>query len=159
MSRRLPSALALLGALLLATTGTLDLLHAVLLPSVALVIWHAWRAVDDGTQATWPDPPTEQRHGARHDVTDLGWAAFTRDGRVSARITRRVHAIAQHRLAPHGIDLTDPRHRDDAAALLGPDVVDQIRSRQPPTPRTLHRWLDAIETVPPAAQRTGRPPA
>ncbi|MCK0115423.1 hypothetical protein MWU57_00100 [Isoptericola sp. S6320L] len=157
--RHLPTAVALLTALALAATGTLDPLHALLLPCAGLVVWHAWRTIDDGAEAAWPAPPAERRHGARHDVTDLGWAAFTRDGRVSARITRRVHAIAQHRLAPHGIDLTDPHHRDAAATILGTDVVDQLRSRRPPTPRTLHRWLDAVERIPPDPPRTGRPSA
>lgn len=159
MTRHLPWAVALLTALLFAVTGTLDPVHALLLPTGALAVWHAWTTLDDGAESAWPAPPTEQRHGARHDVTDLGWAALTRDGHVSARITRRVTALAQHRLAPHGIDLTDPRHHDDAAALLGADVLDQIRSRRPPTPRSLHRWLDAIERIPTDARRTGRPPA
>ncbi|WP_277210350.1 hypothetical protein [Isoptericola croceus] len=159
MTRHLPTVVALLAAVLLATTGTLDPVHALLLPGGALTAWHTWQALDRGAESPWPDPPTERRHGARHDVTDLGWAALTRDGRVSARVTRRVSAIAGHRLAHHGIDLADPRHRDAAAALLGPDVVDQIRSRRPPIPRTLHHWLDALERIPPDAPRPGRPPA
>lgn len=157
--RHLPAAAALLIALLLTATGTLDPVHALLLPGGALAAWHAWQALDGGTESRWPEPPTERRHGARHDVTDLGWAALTRDGHVSARVTRRVFAIAGHRLAPHGIDLADPEHRDAAAALLDPHVVDQLRSRRPPTPRTLHRWLDALERIPPDAPHPGRPPA
>ncbi|GAA1985551.1 hypothetical protein GCM10009718_23620 [Isoptericola halotolerans] len=156
--RHVPAALALLTATLLATTGTLDTVHALTLPAGALVMWHAWHALGTGTESGWAPAPSEQRHGARHDVTDLGWAALTRDGRVSARVTRRVTAIAAHRLAPHGIDLADPTHRDAAAALLGPDVIDQIRSRRPPTPRTLHRWLDALERIPPTPTRPGRHP-
>lgn len=158
MTRRLPWALALLSALLLTVTGTLDPVHALLLPAGTLVAWHAWRAHDEPAPSGWPPPPTARRHGARLDVTDLGWAALTRDGRVSARVTRRVTALAAHRLAPHGIDLADPAHHHAAAALLGHDVVDQIRSRRAPTPRALHHWLDALDRIPPAPTRPGRHP-
>ncbi|PFG43188.1 hypothetical protein ATJ88_1872 [Isoptericola jiangsuensis] len=149
MRRHLPWTLATLTALLLATTRTLDPTHALLLPLTALTATHLWRHLDDGDQATWPAPPDETRHGARHDLSDLGWAAFTRDGRVSARVTRRVHAIATHRLAHHGIDLDDPTHHPRAARLLGPDVLAGLTSRRPPTPRTLHHWLDALDDLTP----------
>jgi hypothetical protein len=148
MRRHLPWILALTAAALLTLTRTLDPAHALLLPAAALTLHHLWRALDDGDQATWPEPPDETRHGARHDLSDLGWAAFTRDGRVSARVTRRVHAVATHRLAPHGIHLDDPTHHAAAAHLLGTDVVTGLTSRRPPTPRTLHHWLDALDHLP-----------
>ncbi|WP_418276864.1 hypothetical protein ACNHYB_02855 [Isoptericola jiangsuensis] len=155
--RHLPAALTLLVALALAATDAVDPVHALTLAAALLACRHAWKALDDGRQARWPAPPAEQRHGAREDVTDLGWAAFTRDGRVSTRVTRRVHALATHRLAAHGVHLDDPTHHHAAAQLLGADVLDGIRSRRPPTARTLHHWLDAIDHLTPDTQRTGRP--
>ncbi|GAA4726919.1 hypothetical protein GCM10023216_17120 [Isoptericola chiayiensis] len=146
--RHLPWILATGAALLLAATRTLDPAHALLLPAALLATWYAWRALDHGDEARWPQPPDQTRDGARHDVSDLGWAAFTRDGRVAARVTRRVHALATHRLAQHGIDLDDPTHHAAAAHLLGDDVLTGIRSRRPPTPRTLHHWLDTLDRLP-----------
>lgn len=154
MRRHLPWTLALAATVLLATTRTLDPTHAVLLPAAALALHHLWQALDDGAQADWPAPPDERRHGARHDLSDLGWAAFTRDGRVSARITHRVHHLATRRLAQHGIDLHDPTQHPAAAHLLGTDVLTGLTSRRPPTPRTLHHWLDALDNLP---APTGRP--
>ncbi|WP_407317855.1 hypothetical protein UQW22_14800 [Isoptericola halotolerans] len=136
--QHLPLALGVPTALLLAVTGTLDPVHALLLPTSALVAWHAWRSLDEPAPSAWPPPPTDEHHGARRDVTDLGWAALTRDGHVSARDTRRVTRLAADRLAPHGIDLADRAHHTAVATFLGPDVADQIRSRRPPAPRALH---------------------
>ncbi|MEG3613646.1 hypothetical protein [Isoptericola haloaureus] len=158
MTRRLlPGALALTTALLLALSGTVDPVHALLLPAGLLALWHAWTSLDDGDHAEWPQPPTEERHGARRDVSDLGWAAFTRDGRVSPRVTRRVQALAARRLAAHGVDLTDPDQRPDAARLLGPDTLAGLTSDTPPTARTLHQWLDALDRLTTDAPPPGRP--
>jgi hypothetical protein len=157
MTRHLPWLVTLGAALLLAVTRVLDVGHAVLLPAALLACWYAWKAVDDGVQARWPAPPEESRHGGRADISELGWAAFTRDGRVSARITHRVRALASRRLAAHGVDLDDPGQHRAAARLLGDDVVTGLVDRSPPTARTLHRWLDAIDSLTPEPQRTGRP--
>ncbi|WP_402465469.1 hypothetical protein [Isoptericola aurantiacus] len=145
--RHLPVAITLLVALLLATTGTLDPVHALALPAAALATWYAWAALDHGEHPDWPTAPDEQRDGARRDVSDLGWAAFTRDGRVSPRVTRRVATLAAARLAHHGIDPDDPAQHARAAEILGADVLDGLRSTHPPTPRTLHHWLDALDRL------------
>ncbi|NNU26271.1 hypothetical protein [Isoptericola sediminis] len=158
MTRRyLPTALAVAAALLLALSDTLDPVHAVLLPAALLALRQAWAALDDGDHADWPPPPTEERHGARRDVSDLAWAAFTRNGRVSPRVTRRVRELAAHRLRARGIDPHDPDRYDDAAALLGADTLAGLLSPEPPTARTLHRWLDDLDRLTTDAPPSGRP--
>jgi hypothetical protein len=164
--------LALAGAVALSATGVLDPVHAFLLAAVSAVVVLVWRRLDDGTEEPWPDPPQEARAGARHDVSELGWATFTRSGEVSERVLRRVRALAAARLARHGLDLADTAHRADVERLLGADVAAGLASRRGPNARTLEHWLDAIErlgppdartpgssSAPPApAPPTGRPP-
>ncbi|AEG44293.1 hypothetical protein [Isoptericola variabilis] len=149
-------------ALVVALLGWLDPVHAVLLAAVVLVVTAVWRRADAGVEDPWPAPPEEQRPGARHDVSELGWATFTRSGEVSERVLRRVRALAAARLARHGVDLADPAQASDVERLLGEDVARGLASRRAPTARVLDHWLGALERLgpdgPPRADRPSPPP-
>lgn len=150
-----PAGLALAAALGVALAGWLDPVHAVLLATVATVVVLVWRRLDDGAEEPWPDPPEETRPGARHDVSELGWAAFTRSGEVSQRVVRRVRALAVARLARHGVDATDPAQAADVERLLGPDVAAGLASGRAPTARVLDGWLAAVERIGPETTTPG----
>lgn len=154
-----PAGVASAAALGVALPGWLDPVHAVLLATVATVVVSAWRRLDGGVEEPWPDLPGVTRPGARHDVSELGWATFTRSGEVSQRVVRRVRALAVARLARHGVDAADPARAADVERLLGPDVAAGLASGRAPDARVLDRWLAAVErlgpdtTAPPAARR------
>ncbi len=142
------TAVAGLAAAGLAYWNVLDPWHAVAAAAVASAISILWSA----TEATIPDPewphlPIEARAGGRHDVSDLGWSVFGRDGRVTDRVVRRIRALAADRLRAHGVDPSDPAAEPDAERLLGARVLRQLKSRQPPTARTVQTWLDAIDRL------------
>lgn len=144
-------AAALAAALVVSVAGWLDPVHAFLLAAVAVAVTLVWRRLDDGSEGPWPVPPEESRPGARHDVSELGWATFTRSGEVSERVLRRVRAVAASRLARHGLDAADPMHAADVDRLLGADVAAGLASGRAPTARVLGHWLDALERIGPDA--------
>jgi hypothetical protein len=150
------AALALAGALALALTGTLDAVHALLLAAVVVVTFAAWRTFDGGHEEKWPDLPEERRAGARQDVSELGWATFTRDGTVSPRVVRRVRALAVARLAALSVDADDDSQRGEVERLLGREVVAGLANPTAPTARHLTTWLDAIERLAPDDGRQHR---
>lgn len=148
---------ALAACAVLTLTGVLDLLHAALLVVAVTAAVLLWRRLDDGAEAAWPDLPQDRREGARNDVSELGWATFTRSGAVGERVLRRVRALAAARLADRGVDLAAPGGTDAAARLLGADVVDGLASGRPVGRVEVHRWLDAIDALPASAEP--RPPS
>ncbi|MCL1870662.1 MAG: hypothetical protein FWF90_09660 [Promicromonosporaceae bacterium] len=109
----------------------------------------------------WPGAPREDRPGGRSGVSELGWAAFTRDGMTTEHVLRRVRALAVHRLALHGVvwdgarsdDLAhwgrDGRdsaaHREHAEALLGRDVVAGLTSAHQASPHMLEIWFRSLD--------------
>ena len=137
----------------LAATGlviwqVVDLWHATAAATLATATSILWSATEHATSdPEWPRNPVEARAGGRHDVSDLGWSVFGRDGHVTDRVVRRIRALAADRLRAHGIDPTDPAAEPAAERLLGARVLQQLKSRQPPTARTVKTWLDAIERL------------
>jgi hypothetical protein len=110
-----------------------------------------WSATDAGTgDPEWPHRAAELRAGGRHDVSELGWSVFGRDGHVTERVVRRIRALAADRLRAHGVDPSDPATTPEAERLLGATVLRQLTSGRPPTARTVQTWLDAIERLGPA---------
>ncbi|MFC7878439.1 hypothetical protein [Isoptericola sp. NPDC057391] len=150
---------ALAACAALTLTGVLDLLHAALLVVVVATAIALWRRLDDGDEAPWPDVSRDRRDGARNDVSELGWATFTRSGAVGDRVLGRVRDLAAARLAEQGVDLAAPDGPEAAARLLGPDVVDGLVGRRPVSRVEVHRWLDAIDTVPAAPPQSGPSPS
>lgn len=156
------TALATLAAAGLLFWNVLDVPHAVAVVALACTLSVLWAATNTpADDPEWPRTHHEARAGGRHDVSDLGWSVFGRDGFVTDRVVRRIRALAADRLRAHGVDPADPAARPDAERLLGPDVLRQLTSGQPPTARTVQTWLDAIEhlgaapsTAPPAAPTT-----
>ncbi|HWV77913.1 MAG TPA: hypothetical protein VN027_11455 [Isoptericola sp.] len=140
----------------LTLTGVLDPLHAALLVVVVATAVALWRRLDEGEEALWPDVVHDRREGARNDVSELGWATFTRSGAVGDRVLRRVRDLAAARLAERDVDLAAPGGPDAAARLLGHDVVDGLVARRPVSRTEVHRWLDALDTLP-AASSTAAP--
>ena len=128
--------------------NVVDPWHAVATAAVATAISILWSATDATTpDPEWPHLPIEARAGGRHDVSDLGWSVFGRDGHVTDRVVRRIRALAADRLRAHGVDPSDPAAEPDAERLLGARVLRQLKSRQPPTARTVQTWLDAIDRL------------
>ncbi len=148
-----PTVLVLLGA------TTLPALGAPVAPVLALagallstvVLWAALPAAED---AHWPALPARSRDGARRDVTELGWAILSRDGRVSPRAAHRVRALAARRLAERGTRFGEPA----AEHLLGPSTARGMQAlveqRRPPTPRELEAWLTVLERLAPPRPAT-----
>ncbi len=136
----------------LAFWQVVDVWHAAAATAVTLAVTALWsRAGTVVEDPEWPRTVTEARAGGRHDVSDLSWSTFGRDGRVTDRVVRRVRALATDRLRAHGVDPADPASLPDVERLLGADVVRQLASREAPTARTLQTGLDAIERLGPAA--------
>jgi hypothetical protein len=132
----------------LAYWNVVDPAHAFAATALACALGILWSATDATTDdPEWPRPPVAARAGGRHDVSDLGWSVFGRDGYVTDRIVRRIRALAADRLRVHGVDPADPAAEPDAERLLGARVLRQLKSRQPPTARTVQTWLDAIERL------------
>ncbi|MFI8523703.1 hypothetical protein ACIGB8_04635 [Promicromonospora sukumoe] len=136
----------------LAFWQVVDVWHAAAATAVTLAVATLWSRTGTVVEdPEWPRTVTEARAGGRHDVSDLSWSTFGRDGRVTDRVVRRVRALATDRLRAHGVDPSDPASLPDVEHLLGADVVRQLASRQSPTARTLQTWLDAIERLGPGA--------
>lgn len=126
----------------------IDPWHAAAATAVTLALAALWsRTGDADADPEWPHVVTEARAGGRHDVSDLSWSTFTRDGRVTERVVRRVRALAADRVRAHGVDPSDPAATEDVERLLGARVVRGLSSRHAPTARTLQSWLDAIERL------------
>ena len=136
--------------------NVLDLPHAAAVVALACTISVLWAATDASTSdPEWPPTSLEARAGGRHDLSELGWSVFGRDGFVTDRVVRRIRALAADRLRAHGVDPADPTARPDAERLLGTDVLRQLTSGQPPTAHTVQTWLDAIERLGPAPSTAG----
>lgn len=128
-----------------------DVWHAVATVALACATSILWAATDATTgDPEWPRTVVGIRAGGRHDVSDLGWSVFGRDGHVTDRVVRRIRALAADRLRAHGVDPADPTATPDAERLLGATVLRQLTSGRPPTARTVQSWLDAIERLGPA---------
>lgn len=140
--------LAGLGAAALVFWNIVDPWHAAAAAALAIALSIVWSATESTTgDPEWPRIAVEARAGGRHDVSDLGWSVFGRDGHVTDRVVRRIRALAADRLRAHGIDPTDPAAEPDVERLLGTRVLQQLKSGQPPTARTVQTWLDAIERL------------
>jgi len=128
--------------------NVLEVPHAVAVVALACTLSVLWAATERGTaDPEWLPTFTGARAGGRHDVSDLGWSVFGRDGFVTDRVVRRIRALAADRLRAHGVDPADPAARPDAERLLGATVLRQLTSGQPPTARTVQTWLDALERL------------
>ncbi|MFD6141405.1 hypothetical protein [Promicromonospora sp. NPDC060271] len=128
--------------------NVIDPWHATAAAAVAAAISILWSATDSrAPDPEWPHLPIQARAGGRHDVSDLGWSVFGRDGHVTDRVVRRIQALAADRLRAHGVDPSDPAAQPDAERLLGARVLRQLGSRRPPTARTVQTWLDAIDRL------------
>lgn len=137
-----------------------DLWHAAALATVVVAATALWSRTGSVVEDPgWPRVPTTARAGGRHDVSDLSWSTFGRDGRVTDRVVRRVRALAADRLRAHGVDPSDPTAKAEIERLLGARVVAQLASRQSPTARTLQTWLDAVERLGPAPATPAAHPA
>jgi len=123
-------------------------LATVVLAGATSILWSATDTTTDDPE--WPRTAVQARAGGRHDVSELGWSVFGRDGHVTDRVVRRIRALAADRLHAHGVDPADPAARPQAEQLLGATVVRQLTSGHAPTARTVQSWLDAIERLGPA---------
>ncbi|WP_125775964.1 hypothetical protein [Antribacter gilvus] len=148
--RSVAGAAAVSGALavLAAVTRWLDPWHALTLACVIVSVVGLAKATEQREDdPQWPRHTEAVRAGGRHDVSDLGWSTFGRDGLVTDRVVDRVREIARARLRVLGVDPSDPAQQAEIERLLGPAVVAGLSSRTPPTARTLQTWLDAIDRL------------
>jgi hypothetical protein len=139
----------------------IDIPHAAVL--VVLVVAASLVAAHPRTDEPWPRPPAEDRPGGRKDLSELAWAAFSRDGLVTERVLHRVRRIAARRLATRGI-LWDGRlgggldgwgrderdaadHRARAADLLGADLLAALSTARAVPPRTLDSWFRVLDRL------------
>lgn len=128
--------------------NVVDPWHAAAATALACALTMLWAATENTVaDPEWPRTAVETRPGGRHDVSDLGWSVFGRDGLVTDRVVRRVRALAVDRLRAHGVDTDDPAAQADAERLLGATVVRQLSSGVPPRARTVQDWLDAVERL------------
>lgn len=139
----------------LAWWSVVDVWHAAAATALTCAVTVVWSATESTVaDPEWPRTPVDARPGGRHDVSELGWSVFGRDGLVTDRVVRRVRALAADRLRAHGVDVTDPAARPEAERLLGADVLRQLSSGVPPRGRTVQTWLDAVERLGAAPTRT-----
>lgn len=112
--------------------------------AVALALGH----VDEDPMLP-PLEATGRSEGTRREVSRLSWSLAGADNRVGDRPYRRLRAIAAHRLALRGIDLTDPAGDDAARALLGPVGYQQLvgESWSPPTQRVFADCISLLERL------------
>jgi hypothetical protein len=80
----------------------------------------------------WPSPPRDERPGGRHGLSELSWMAFTRNGRITERVLRRIRAIG----AARGVDWTHP-----------PAGLEHLAVARTATPRELDRWLAQLDQI------------
>lgn len=140
--------LAVLATGALVFWNVIGLTHAGAIVALAGTTSVLWAATDAGpADPEWPETFTGARAGGRHDISDLGWSVFGRDGFVTDRVVHRIRALAADRLRAHGVDPADPAARPDAERLLGATVLRQLTSGSPPTARTVQTWLDALERL------------
>jgi hypothetical protein len=156
----------------LVTIHAIDLPRAVILVIVLLAV-SLTLGLAPAIDEPWPNPAPERRAGGRTDVSELAWAAYTRDGMITERVLRRVRRCAAQRLATHGVlwdarpgDGTDGwghddsdalQHRDRAAELLGPALLTALAAARTVAPRTLESWLRALDTLVVAPDDARRP--
>jgi hypothetical protein len=141
-----PIALVVLGGAALPALGA-PVGHALALAGTLLSAVLLWTALPGAEDARWPALPPRSRDGARRDVTELGWAILSRDGRVSPRAAHRARALAQRRLAERGTRLGTPaaEHLLGSATARGMQAL--VAQRRPPTPRELEAWLTDLERL------------
>ncbi|ACZ30806.1 hypothetical protein Xcel_1786 [Xylanimonas cellulosilytica DSM 15894] len=149
-------------AAMLVGIGAVDVTRAAVLVIVVLAV-SLILGMLPGTDPGWPRPPAEDRPGGRKDLSELAWAALTRDGHVAERVLRRVRRIAARRLADHGIvwdgrlgDGLDGWGRDErdaathhtrAAALLGAETFTGLTTARAVSPRTLQTWFRVLDRL------------
>ena len=101
----------------------LDPFHSALLGSAVLAVasGRAILRLDDvaETGRRWAQRPAREVHGTRHELRELTWKLTGGRGRVQPAALQRLQALAEHRLARHGVDLHDPAHAERAQRLLG----------------------------------------
>jgi hypothetical protein len=160
---RIVTGAAIIGAALLAGFGILDVVHAIILAACAMTVFLVSATVP-GEDPSWPAAPVLPHAGARTDLSDLAWAAVTRDGMVTDRVLRRARAIAARRLLVHGVrwdgsvsgddpdlgwgnDSDAGAHRARAGELLGPGVVQALTTARSVSPRILETWFVALDRL------------
>lgn len=94
----------------------------------------------------WPERSTPEPEGTRRDLRALSPVGGRRSA-VSEASARRLRALAEHRLARHGIDLDHPRHAAAAERLLGSRAyrVVMADSARPVRYAAFERCVAAVE--------------
>jgi hypothetical protein len=109
------------------------------------------------TQLIMPDDPRTDapqieaepdRRGT--EISRMAWSLNPNTGMAGELITRKVRAILAHRLARHGVDVSDTADADRIDALTGPGVWGRLVGRGT-TRGDLERALDAIDRLSPTS--------
>ncbi len=100
-------------------------------------------------------PPQEEKPLRRgSDVSRLSWAINARTGIVAIGLSRRIDALARHRLAVRGLDLDDPGDAARIDALFGGPWARETLSAKELSHAETDRLLDLIEHTSPVPEKT-----
>lgn len=117
-----------------------------------VVTIYSLRVLAGGEPEEWPAPPDEAHNeGTRREVARLSWGLQGQDDRVDRWSAQRLHALAAHRTADHGLDLDSRDDADGCRRLLGSATYDALSL----DPNRLPRYaqfvaaLDVIERLTP----------
>lgn len=83
--------------------------------------------------APWPRLRNLRREGTNTNVSMLAWQLIDRDGRLTERGQREIATTARARLERLGVRWAGSLPVGQAAALLGPELVELVTTEQPST--------------------------
>lgn len=101
-------------------------------------------------EPAWPPRRLDPQHlGTRREVEQLRWTMTGRRRLIGEPVLRRLRAVAQHRLARHGVDLHDPAQAERVTALVGATAYSVLITDQsnPVDYATFERCVAALERL------------
>jgi len=145
----LPARLVVLAAAVAGVTKVFgfDARHAILLGLGTLLVSFVCVVVArGGASARWLPDKHAETDGSRLEVAALSWSLLGRGGRVSEGALRRIRAVAQGRLARHGLSLERPEDHLAIERLLGPAAWHVLTTTYDmPSRRAYEQCVQALE--------------
>lgn len=134
----------------------LDADHAIFLGLATVVLVLAVVVVRrGGASAAWLPDDRKEADGSRIEVAALSWSLLGRGGRVGEGALRRIRAVAQGRLARHGLSLTRPQDHEAIHAMLGDTAWAVLTTHAAmPSRREYEQCVRALERADPHTPET-----